>query len=177
MPNNDIEYTTRINLQNIVGHIVNDFSDGYPSIPSDSQINAAIERVTFSDINNPLNYSCPISQVDFSNTDIVIMLKECHHIFCERSILQWFERNAHCPLCRHDIRTQINNSSSPIRSNSPTSNPLPFIQQLANIISDQLQQIETFREILILNYKCRGIIDKSIGTVFNVNKKLKYFSL
>ena len=47
----------------------------------------------------------------------------------------------HCPLCRHDIRTQINNLPlSPIRSNSPTSNPLPFIQQLASIISNQLTQ-------------------------------------
>ena len=80
--------------------------------PSTSQINNAIERVAFGDIASPLNYSCPISQVDFSNTDIVIRLRECHHIFYAPSILRWFERNVHCPLCRHDIRTQINNSPS-----------------------------------------------------------------
>ena len=136
LSNNDIEYATRINMQNIMGHIITDLSAAYPSVPSTSQIDAAIERVSFRDIPNPLNHSCPISQVDFSNTDIVIILKECRHIFCPISLLRWFERNVHCPLCRHDIRRQTNISSSPMQSNSPTSNPLPFVQQLAGIMSD-----------------------------------------
>ena len=59
----------------------------------------------FSDISNPMNLSCPISQVDFSNNDTIIMIKHCRHIFSQNSILRWFERDVHCPLCRYDIRT------------------------------------------------------------------------
>ena len=76
--------------------------------PSLDQINAAITRIRYEEIENPLNYSCPISQVDFSNNDMVVMLRSCRHIFFEDSIIRWFERNVYCPLCRHDIRIMEN---------------------------------------------------------------------
>ena len=140
------------------------FSDILPnhSIPSAHQIESAIDRKQFQDIENPLNHSCPISHNDFSANDQVIQLRGCNHIFSPGSILRWFERHAECPLCRRDIRNngengeneendeeneenEENDEESNIdQINSPTSTPLPIAQQLANIISDQITSIRDF---------------------------------
>ena len=65
--------------------------------------------------------------------------------------MRWFERNVHCPLCRHDIRNIENDISinSPNNfdiegQNSSSSIPLPFAQQLASIISNQLTENRDF---------------------------------
>jgi hypothetical protein len=43
--------------------------------------------------------TCPICQESF---DQPVMLK-CRHIFCEECVLQWFDRQSSCPLCRATI--------------------------------------------------------------------------
>lgn len=121
-PNTDI-------LGNYVSYMfqdtLNNQSTNNQTRPSFSQINAAITRIQYEEIENPLNYSCPISQIDFSNNDMVIMLRSCRHIFSEDSILRWFERNVYCPLCRHDIRIMenvINNENIDISDNQQIQN-------------------------------------------------------
>jgi len=136
--------------------IPEDFNEPVIVRPSQRQILSAIDRLIFNNIENPLNSSCPICQVDFSYNDEVIQLKECKHIFSPTHILQWFERNVYCPLCRNDIRgndltvvgTGINNNpsinvpnvTSPNLNNNQTSSSqtTSFADQLANIISDQI---------------------------------------
>lgn len=34
------------------------------------------------------------------------MLRNCHHMFHERCIRQWFSTNPRCPVCRNDIREE-----------------------------------------------------------------------
>lgn len=112
-----------------------DYDTNNLNIPSQTEIDNAIERINFCDISNPINNSCPISQIDFSANDRVIRLKECQHIFSEPHILQWFERNSLCPLCRYNIR----NADLSLNSQTYNSNTsLPFAQQLANIITNQI---------------------------------------
>lgn len=72
-------------------------------IPTQTQINASTESLTYKDIIEPLNSSCPISQIDFCEDNIVIQIKTCKHLFFESNLKQWFERKSCCPLCRHDI--------------------------------------------------------------------------
>ena len=135
--------------------------------PTYQQIESAIEKTKFEMIDEPLNNSCPISQHDFSNNDDVIQLKTCKHIFMPNHILQWFERNVGCPLCRNDIRdnsnnleiigSQIHNSNTtPTSTDNSTSNNNhitseinnnnqdSFSQQLASIISNQLTSDDDF---------------------------------
>lgn len=48
---------------------------------------------------------CAICQ-DTMNTSIQIRrLNHCRHLFHIQCIGTWFQRNVHCPVCRHDIRT------------------------------------------------------------------------
>ena len=57
----------------------------------------------YSEIENPINEACPISQKDFSNNDIVLVINTCKHIFEPTSIMKWFTRRGECPLCRRTI--------------------------------------------------------------------------
>lgn len=135
LPNISTFFPQRTNLAQYFTEFTNIPSTNIPSadIPSADERDAAIEYIIFSNINNALNTICPISHRDFSDNDTVIQLRECRHIFDASSILQWFTRNSRCPLCRNNIR-----ANPELEVNIPTSNPIPFAQQLARLISDQL---------------------------------------
>ena len=72
--------------------------------PTLVQVISVIKCITFAQIEEPLNLSCPISHLDFAATTEVIQLQGCKHIF-SNEIIKWFERSALCPMCRYDIRT------------------------------------------------------------------------
>ena len=129
--------------------------------PSQELIEISIDRKLFEDIEEPLNNSCPITLLDFLDTDNVIQLKQCKHIFSSSSILRWFEGNYHCPLCRKDIRSTDGNNEMDIdpttgntdnttsnttgntdTSGNTTSEILSFTQQLANFISNEISQTD-----------------------------------
>ena len=63
-------------------------------------------------------------------------------------VLNWFERNAYCPLCRYDIRTYYQDPEDPlisqqisdISNNSNNYNIRSFTHELASIITDQISQ-------------------------------------
>jgi len=72
--------------------------------PTRQQISHATHELLFSEINQPQNTRCPISQQDFSQNDTVTQIRHCGHIFYPNEINTWWERNVRCPVCRHDIR-------------------------------------------------------------------------
>ena len=72
--------------------------------PTQQQISRATREVPFSEIDDPQNSRCPISQQDFSQNDTVTQIRHCGHIFYSDEINTWWERNVRCPVCRHDIR-------------------------------------------------------------------------
>ena len=75
--------------------------------PSLEQIDIATEYILFANINEPVNYICPITRDHFTDVQYVTQIKYCKHNFYEDSILRWFNNNVHCPLCRYDIRDYI----------------------------------------------------------------------
>ena len=54
----------------------------------------------YSDINTPISNSCPITHEDFLDNDLVIMIRECRHIFKKDAFRTWIENNNTCPCCR-----------------------------------------------------------------------------
>ena len=94
-------------------HMTDIFMDSI-NIPTQEQINLATSRLIFSQIENPINTSCPIRHQDFEPTDEVIQINICRHNFYPNEINQWFTINSKCPVCRLDIRnnTTLENQSS-----------------------------------------------------------------
>ena len=89
--------------------------------PSEEQINHATRTLLFRDINEPTNIQCPISQENFNPEDEVTQITHCGHIFCKNSISRWFTTSVHCPVCRYDIRTNTESTSS--AATEPITNP------------------------------------------------------
>ena len=69
------------------------------TIPTIEQINNATRLSTSIDITD----TCAICYENMSHSDLR-RITHCNHIFHKRCIDRWFEVNAHCPICRHDIR-------------------------------------------------------------------------
>jgi len=92
------------------------------NIPTEEQIRNSTTRTTFQEIENPINITCPISQIDFSNNDIVLQINHCGHIFSERPLLQWFNRNHCCPMCRYSITSDNSNQTISQDNNNQTNN-------------------------------------------------------
>ena len=71
-------------------------------------INLSTTNINFSDIDNPLNDSCPITQDDFQEDDEVCVINHCKHIFKKNALVNWLHNHQTCPNCRHNILTNTN---------------------------------------------------------------------
>jgi hypothetical protein len=72
-------------------------------IPTEAQIESAS---ILTSLEPPSDVECSICQ-DHSgpnNQTEWRILRHCNHQFHRLCIDTWFQRNAHCPVCRHDIR-------------------------------------------------------------------------
>lgn len=88
------------------------------------QINANTRSVQYCNILNPLNTTCPITLVDFSDSDMVTVIRRCGHVFDTQALTRWFSVNCRCPICRQDLRveTPTENSSRSIVPPQPGQN-------------------------------------------------------
>ena len=50
---------------------------------------------------------CPISFEDFNEGDILCEIIRCHHVFKYNHLYDWFSSNSRCPVCRHDINSEV----------------------------------------------------------------------
>jgi hypothetical protein len=89
----------------LLNEILTSFLDStVPIIATPEQIENATQTITYKDIENPLNTSCPILLSSFQPDEIITQIKECKHNFNKNSIATWFVSNVICPICRHDVR-------------------------------------------------------------------------
>ena len=108
-------------------------------------INDSIIYNTFSNINNPINNSCPINREVFNPDDSVIQIIPCGHVFNESGLLRWFENNTTCPMCRYNllnqtgtnnaVNTQNNQTRRQTQANSVNS---ALTDNILNIISENI---------------------------------------
>lgn len=63
-------------------------------------------RLTFSDIQNPLNTECPIRLEPFEPNAEVAQINRCGHIFSPSELEHWFQSHTRCPTCRTELRPQ-----------------------------------------------------------------------
>lgn len=70
--------------------------------PTQEQIDAAsaLRGATIEDETE----ACAVCQENYTEGQAIRSLNHCNHNFHRNCIDPWFERNVHCPVCRHDIR-------------------------------------------------------------------------
>ena len=150
-----------------IGTAVIDLGELFQDItirPSQHTIDNTTRQVTFSSIINPPNTRCPISQEDFSNNDMVTQIIQCQHCFHPESISTWWINNVRCPVCRLDIRTSTENSTSvgdnttSMEENSTSTRRRPSARRLSpidlssNNIDNYVQLTNTLLNTFATNY-------------------------
>lgn len=48
--------------------------------------------------------SCSICQDSYTEGHAIRTIRHCSHAFHKTCVDNWFQRNVHCPICRHDVR-------------------------------------------------------------------------
>ena len=51
---------------------------------------------------------CAICLNEFIRTDIIKAFYKCDHIFHKRCLLEWLKKSDCCPLCKHDLKEDMN---------------------------------------------------------------------
>jgi len=80
------------------------FFSNVPVFPTPDEIVRATRIIPFGVVDNPINTQCPITLAPFNNTDNVMQILHCGHIFDIVHLNGWFRNNVRCPVCRYDIR-------------------------------------------------------------------------
>jgi hypothetical protein len=100
------------NYRNGVSNLLNSFlNSSVPIYPTEQQIEHSTRLVRYSEINNPITDTCPISLERFNNNDNVRQIHHCGHIFSDTALNEWFRSNVRCPVCRYDIRNYNSNNT------------------------------------------------------------------
>jgi hypothetical protein len=88
----------------LIDTILDEFLNPVNTSPTNEQIQQATTSLVYEDIIEPVNTSCPISLNTFQSNDAILQINRCRHNYTPTSLLEWFNSNTHCPLCRIDIR-------------------------------------------------------------------------
>lgn len=80
--------------------------------PTQEEINNNTRIVTYNNVINPLNNSCPITLEQFEENTECIQIIGCNHLFNQNGLRCWLRGNVRCPICRYDIRNRNENSES-----------------------------------------------------------------
>jgi hypothetical protein len=103
---------------NSFSRLLNSFLEPVNITPTREQIENSTRNITYGDILDPINNSCPISLEQFTDSSTVTMIRQCRHIFNTNSLMAWFNSNCKCPVCRYDIRDYRANNNSNTSNNT-----------------------------------------------------------
>lgn len=90
------------------------FEPSVPPVPTLEQFMNATESYVFNSasVSRVHSMTCPITLEEFQFGELLCEIKHCRHVFKESALRNWFVRNTHCPVCRHDIRNSVSTQSS-----------------------------------------------------------------
>lgn len=122
------------------------FFDPVPIVPTQGQI-AAASTIEGAD-SVMAEHVCSICQENFSVGEQVRILTHCNHRFHVLCIDNWFERNVHCPLCRHDIREISGSRSANVRSQHDVSGAHVIIETTIYLSGDEADDTDEDAETI-----------------------------
>lgn len=86
--------------------------------PTNEQIENAVENIVYD--SSFSQFQCPISLEQFEEGIEICRIKHCRHLFKRSSLMDWFQRNVRCPVCRYDIRDYIEEDSEVVEQTRTT---------------------------------------------------------
>lgn len=161
-------YTYNPELWSIFNNTTGNFYDRVPVAPTTQQINLATRTLQYSEIENPLNNSCPVTLDRFESNSNVTQIRHCGHIFTPSGINSWLESNVMCPVCRYDIRrpiaTNLREESKEEAKEEPVNQERPTNNDIQNTLSSITENI--LGQILNPGRGENFVLDPSFNTLF-----------
>jgi hypothetical protein len=148
--------------------LMRNFYNPIPVAPTLQQINEATSNAIFSEINDPVNSSCPITLERFTEDQLVCQIKHCGHIFNREQLFSWFTSNVRCPVCRYDIREY---GGSNMTNEEPTI-PATTTQTMMTDTSDNI--ISNITNILMADLLTNTTTDLSNNPFALLNSLLNF---
>ena len=101
-------FNATIDTNNLRNTLNNSLYDTYPqiSLPRE-EFDSQTTSNTWENIRNIHNLSenqiCPITRENFNNDTTVSRINHCGHIFTRNQLLNWFQFDTRCPICRYNL--------------------------------------------------------------------------
>jgi hypothetical protein len=136
---NDFFYYTLPSV-NRLNRQTNAFNENVIVRPTNEHISSATISYEYS-TETPENFtSCPITMDEFRDGDQVCKIHHCGHTFRRDAIMNWFQTNVRCPVCRYDIREYTTQNGEDSSTNQTILNQ-ELQNNIRNRISNSLMQI------------------------------------
>ena len=114
-----------------------------PQQLTSAQLSEFTRECHYSEIDDPINDNCPISLNPFNGDDTVTQIISCGHIFNSIDINRWFINHSMCPVCRHDLLNETDNSNTDISNNDISNNDISDNYNISNNVTDQIYNSHT----------------------------------
>jgi hypothetical protein len=136
----NVEENVNDNVDDNVEYNIESIDDSYYFNLSNTNIENIFDNNTtnmlYSEIANPLNSSCSITQEDFESNDDVCIINNCGHIFFKNALHNWYKRHYSCPNCRYNFLENTNLIRYTSRDNS--SRLLLTHEQFRNFLANNI---------------------------------------
>ena len=123
-------FNTTFNSRNLQDTLNNSLYDTYPQRPlTEENFNNETISNTWGNIRNIYDLSnnqiCPITRENFEDDTNVARINHCGHIFTRSQLLNWFQFDTRCPICRYNLANPVNETTptTPTTNTTPTTTP------------------------------------------------------
>lgn len=96
----NLRRNTRNQARNQARNEARNEANNIPATPSNNTRNTQYSEHVYSDIISPIYVECPITQEPFQDSDRVVMISSCRHLFKRDPFHEWISISQTCPYCR-----------------------------------------------------------------------------
>lgn len=98
---NNIIGRQNMTLSSLETHLSNLMSNNNEHLVNYILNNNDIFRICkYEELIEPINNICPITQKNFNNSDLIIKINICGHVFKKEEFIEWINQSSICPCCR-----------------------------------------------------------------------------
>jgi len=131
------------------------------------QINTSIQTIEYEE--DMGEERCPITLENFIVGENICRIRHCGHIFKSTGLMQWFQRNVRCPVCRYDIRTYNSQTTSSVSELlEPVNSETPILQDSSSNLVNTRNIIQN-RINNIMRQLQNNLPDNHVPTVYTID--------
>jgi len=137
------------------------------------QINNSIQTIEYEQ--DMGEERCPITLENFIVGENICRIRHCGHIFKSTGLMQWFQRNVRCPVCRYDVRTYQVQTTASVSQLPEVTDTTTQPSSITQILQDSSGNLANTRNIIynrinnIMRELQNHLPDNDVPTVYTID--------